>query len=69
MIHVNKVEHFGVFHCIACAGAFEFNYTELLPYGNIHNICCPHCNNINTIDILGGSIYHRLHNPLDGAFQ
>lgn len=68
MIVGNKVNHFGAFHCIYCAGAIQFDYAQLLPYGHIHDICCPYCNKVNIIDIFGEGIYHRLYDPLDNAF-
>ena len=38
MIVGNKINHFGAFHCVYCAGAIQFDYAQLLPYGHIHDI-------------------------------
>ena len=69
MISGNKVYHFGIYHCANCAGGMAFDYAQLLPYGSIHDIVCPYCDAINTIDIFGGGIYHHIYNPLEGAFK
>ena len=69
MILGRKVDHFGIIHCINCCGAMEIDISAALPYGPVHEVCCPHCNIVQFVDITAPSILHRFHDPLEDAFR
>ena len=65
MVSAQKIIDNIVYHCPYCAGGLEFDIAPLLVEGPVHEILCPHCSGVFTLDITDPTLQHRYVNILD----